>query len=1473
MQSQFLLGCCTLSSATIEQMGFFRLSTLDAIIGMCAAATAVHVGRRARATDEVKQQGIFGMRATHIALSTIAFLIVPLTLIPVGRAQWRVRTPRDTVVVPANRSIFTYSHNNFSLASYVTAEITVRGTFSALPGQTAGKGFDPAYLYEDTAWKAAQLPLFNPPSWQGTKYNIYLSYVSTGRAADEQAVFSTPPGYQSAHIYKSRVQCGSTNLWFRVYDRLVERPDGYYYGQNVGADTISMAQFTAGICVMNKNINFGVVDVGSQQSFNDSLACYGLDPLQIDSIWIDGADARCFRFISSRGNKFSLSDETAGEVRVIYTPDSAVPASATLHIRSSNCELPARLQNIALVGSGASPKQEFGTHALDFNRVRVNTTDKQYVVVYNTGTAKLIFDKIYLDAASQALGVFATNGADTIPAKVGLRIPITFTPRAQKTYSGTVYFHSPSLPLDSVSLKGEGAMPIVSATQTQLDFGTVRSYGSTVVLDTVLNTGNWTANITKVALSGASAFSFVPNDQQFLLDAGASRPYQITFNPGTLTNTKLTATLRFYFDDASEPLVIQLIGNEKKPEILYDSMYVGPGKALNFGKVKMSTVKWDTVGVLNSSAINTPFTPTYRPNGNDAPVWRTFRIDTVLKSAPWFMYYPGQNGLRVGFRPHDRGEFSGWMKIAAADQNDSIFCYGYGAQAFPIFSPKSLDYPTALTGTQNFQLLTLRDTGDLGLNVCDIKIDGPDAADFSISRISKPNGPFNQPLPTTVDSSGTDILRIGINFTPTERRGGQRHAWVKVYYCDGSVDSVALNGAEAEQHLQFSQSKIDFGKVHVSTPVSAHVGFTNGTNVTIPVDTMWITPAGNPFTLAATSTSVAANKQDSSIAISFTPPAHGPWSAMLHAKSASWQDSIPVTGFGLAPMPALVPTQVILDTTDVGVKSGIAQFTLADTGDWLLRTTIEKSNDRFGEFVVTLWNSDTVNPTAVDTVAIGEKHYYSVIFTPKRPELPDHRALLTFTYEDGSKQTVTLIGHDRYGNLTLEMDTLNFGKVRIGATPATLPLKLVNTSNLNLTAKSLQMPSAPFGLTPSGAITVAAGENSVLTASFAPTTIGTVQSSVKGIGMPFSDTVGNTTVLTGIGAAPVPVFSRDTIDFGILTVGTPAIRSLGISNTGNWPMMAHWTISGANAADFSSLMASDTTISDGDAANADVTFAATTPLQLTPRTATLTYTLADDPNASYSVTLVAHDKAPMQVPVTFSGNYGARPGDQIFAFLRLGSNVPDSIGLKHVHGTITFDPNVVELIGREQGSLVPAPIWTVPVTDTLSNHGSIEFDISSSSDTLRIAGPLLKLTFKMRDNLQPGATTLLTVQPEFPDTKEAIAVSAPSVIYLDSVCSQSHFTAGIAFATFIQQNTPNPFGSASPTTELPFDVGEDNTPITIRVLDVTGHEVYRPLDRAIYAHGHYSVPINIQNVGNAGTFFYEFVGGAQAPQIKKMMVQ
>ncbi|HEX5317433.1 MAG TPA: hypothetical protein VFX22_12360, partial [Candidatus Kapabacteria bacterium] len=191
--------------------------------------------------------------------------------------------------------------------------------------------------------------------------------------------------------------------------------------------------------------------------------------------------------------------------------------------------------------------------------------------------------------------------------------------------------------------------------------------------------------------------------------------------------------------------------------------------------------------------------------------------------------------------------------------------------------------------------------------------------------------------------------------------------------------------------------------------------------------------------------------------------------------------------------------------------------------------------------------------------------------------------------------------------------------------------------------------------------------------------------------------------------------------------------------------------------------------------------------------------------------------------------------------------------------------------GVQPGALLPTPNWKTVIRFIQPN--AFSFDISSTTDTLSKAGTLLNFAFKLHSNLTDGASSPLIGYDTLPGTYEAIATQAQTSIFLDSNCGTIHLLAGGApIASFIQQNSPNPFGASSGSTALPFDVGADNTIVTIRLLDPTGREILRPIDHQSFARGRYSVTIGA-NALSSGIYFYEFRAGDAPPQMKKMAVE
>ncbi len=151
--------------------------------------------------------------------------------------------------------------------------------------------------------------------------------------------------------------------------------------------------------------------------------------------------------------------------------------------------------------------------------------------------------------------------------------------------------------------------------------------------------------------------------------------------------------------------------------------------------------------------------------------------------------------------------------------------------------------------------------------------------------------------------------------------------------------------------------------------------------------------------------------------------------------------------------------------------------------------------------------------------------------------------------------------------------------------------------------------------------------------------------------------------------------------------------------------------------------------------------------------------------------------------------------------------------------------------------------------------------------------PLINLMFQLHTNLEEGASSVLFDSAIIPNNPEVLGLNGSTTIFLNSICGSIHLIAGgLPIASYIEQNIPNPFGGGASSTTLPFDVGNDNTVITIRLLDPTGREVLRPVDHVAFAQGRYQVTIDASTL-HSGIYFYEFQAAGQPTQMLKMAVE
>ena len=224
------------------------------------------------------------------------------------------------------------------------------------------------------------------------------------------------------------------------------------------------------------------------------------------------------------------------------------------------------------------------------------------------------------------------------------------------------------------------------------------------------------------------------------------------------------------------------------------------------------------------------------------------------------------------------------------------------------------------------------------------------------------------------------------------------------------------------------------------------------------------------------------------------------------------------------------------------------------------------------------------------------------------------------------------------------------------------------------------------------------------------------------------------------------------------------------------------TVNPAGVQDFSATVPTDTTIDTSGTVTYNVTFTSTAPIQTTPRIGYIIWTLDDGSTwirSCLSKTMLCRH---FIVQVGFPHAYWGRPGDKVAAELDLQTVIPDTLGVQHLSGTVTFDPTIVDgpdvvpSGGVQPGTLIPTPNWT---TNINYHHGSFDYDISSTTDTLSKTGTLLTFMFQLHTNLEEGASSPLLDTATVPNNPEILPSDASTTIFLGfRVRERSHLLGG-----------------------------------------------------------------------------------------------
>ena len=848
--------------------------------------------------------------------------------------------------------------------------------------------------------------------------------------------------------------------------------------------------------------------------------------------------------------------------------------------------------------AGSSPVT-LSPSSLTFPSQPVNTTSaSQAVTLSNVGSAALSITSI---AASSQYG--QTNGCPISPSTLAVNasctINVTFTPTATSTQSGSITITDSAVGSpQQISLTGTGTAvvaPAVSLSPSSLTFG---SSAVTMVQDaSAAGSGSTTlaatfgSNVTKNNLMVVGASSYAGNTfaSAAITDTlGSTWSLAVARNPGT-TGTPSQSNLYYAVVPSTghNVVTVHATGTNNLHLHIYEISGLVTSSVLDqTGSNYQSSATAGTVSTSAPTTTANEFVLAYFGRDNGSGTWTAGIGYGNTLSSPI-------TGSADAFSEDKiisaTGTQTATATSSATDALTSViatFKAGSGGG-------------TQVGTTSAAQTVTLNNTGSASLNISSIVASG----DYGQTNTC---GSF-----VAVGANCT----ISVTFTPTAT--GPRTGTITV--TDNAGDSpqmVSLSGtgtAAAGPAVSLAPTSLSFGNQTLNTPSAAQtVTLTNSGTATLSITSIAASAQYSQTNTCGASVAAGAN---CTISVTFTPTATGtqPGTITITDNATGSPHIVNLTGTGTAanaPAVTLSPTSLNFGNQTLNTPSAAQTVTLTNSGTATLSITTIVASSQYGQ-----------TNTCGTSVTAGANCTISVTFTPTATGTQNRTITITDN-ATGSPHVVNLTGNGTTSNapaVTLSPTSLNFGNQTLNTPSAAQPVTLTNAGTATLSITSIAA-STQYSQTSTCGVSVAAGANCIISATFTPTATGTQTGSItitdNASGSPHAvNLTGNGTS----GGVTTVSLSPTSLAFGIQQVSTTsASKTVRLTNTG---LVALSITSIVPSGDFSETNNCGTSINPGSRCTITVKFKPTA-------AGTLTGAITITDNATGS---------PQTVPLTGTG--------------------------------------------------------------------------------------------------------------------------------------------------------------------------------------------------------------------------------------------
>ena len=245
--------------------------------------------------------------------------------------------------------------------------------------------------------------------------------------------------------------------------------------------------------------SFGDVVMGGNGSKVVRLSNTGTSALTISHLSVSGKGFS----MSTVATPLKLAVGQSISLEAHFAPVTAGEATGSIAI-TSNASDPSLVIGLSGIGVGAQGRLSATPASASLGKVVVGENNSQTIRLSNTGDGSVIISRV--NVVGSGFKLAGLTVPTVIASGKSATFNVLFAPTSSGSVTGTVSLFSdaPNSPL-TISLSGTGvaATPLLEASSSGLNFGTVTVDTTSSLSLTLTNRGNVDVTISKVAVSGA----------------------------------------------------------------------------------------------------------------------------------------------------------------------------------------------------------------------------------------------------------------------------------------------------------------------------------------------------------------------------------------------------------------------------------------------------------------------------------------------------------------------------------------------------------------------------------------------------------------------------------------------------------------------------------------------------------------------------------------------------------------------------------------------------------------------------------------------------------------------------------------------------------------------------------------------------------------------------------------------------------